>query len=346
MKQIQSTVLGACLGLAVLAPAATQAQVQRSVTILPTIAEAGAPPKASAVVSAALPTRLVEQGWALVPPPSELDTNCFSDECETRVARMARAGIALRAKIFHSRPDSLSLFATTRSGAIYEASSSLPTGTEDELRAAVWNTLLKIEVQLKAGPGPFLSLKGTPNDATVLLDGRVLGKLPIERAVVSPGEHTLVVQREGFAASEQTFTASRFVGEVIDLPNVALAPQATVVPAEPSPTATLTRPEASSHAAAWWASGSALVAGGVALGTVGAVALARHNTNQSGDGNWLAPTDGVSPGKPAARALLGMGIALSALGAVGIGRGIFLARHVPTIEASATSVVAGLKGRF
>jgi hypothetical protein len=52
------------------------------------------------------------------------------------------------------------------------------------------------------GPGPWLRVEGTPEGAEVLLDDRIVGRVPY-RATVIPGRHKLRVREAGYTAFEQ-----------------------------------------------------------------------------------------------------------------------------------------------
>ena len=49
------------------------------------------------------------------------------------------------------------------------------------------------------GVGPFLSVSGTPEGATVYVDGAEFGRMPIKRRRVEPGVHRLVLRADGYA---------------------------------------------------------------------------------------------------------------------------------------------------
>ncbi|MFM2417815.1 MAG: hypothetical protein RL385_2538 [Pseudomonadota bacterium] len=311
-------------------------------TPLPTVTEPGVPAGTDAEVLAAMKSELTARGFTLAPPPAQEDLSCFTDECDTRFARLAGAKFAVRAKVFQSRTASLAMFATTAGGAVYATELPLRGTSGAELHAAVSSALTDLERQIKAGQGPFLSVRGTPEGAAVRLDGAPAGNLPMVGARITPGEHTVVVEAPGYASWDHTFTAERYAGSLVELNDVTLSVRTEAQATE----AERNTPARPSHAAAWSISGGAVLSVGIALCAVGGVAVARHGDKRAGAADWVRSTNDTKLSKAAGGGLLGVGGLLGLLGATGIGRGVYLAWHAPHIEVSTTGISAQFSGRF
>ena len=73
---------------------------------------------------------------------------------------------------------------------------------DGDVRTATTRALLEARSFQLLGPGPWLRVEGTPEGAEVLLDDRIVGRVPY-RATVIPGGHKLRVREAGYTAYEQ-----------------------------------------------------------------------------------------------------------------------------------------------
>ena len=73
---------------------------------------------------------------------------------------------------------------------------------DGDVRTATTRALLEARSFQLLGPGPWLRVEGTPEGAEVLLDDRIVGRVPY-RATVIPGGHKLRVREAGYTAFEQ-----------------------------------------------------------------------------------------------------------------------------------------------
>jgi hypothetical protein len=73
---------------------------------------------------------------------------------------------------------------------------------DGDVRTATTRALLEARSFQLLGPGPWLRVEGTPEGAEVLLDDRIVGRVPY-RATVIPGSHKLRVREAGYTAFEQ-----------------------------------------------------------------------------------------------------------------------------------------------
>jgi hypothetical protein len=81
----------------------------------------------------------------------------------------------------------------------YDGESEVQDG---DVRTATTRALLEARSFQLLGPGPWLRVEGTPEGAEVLLDDRIVGRVPY-RATVIPGSHKLRVREAGYTAFEQ-----------------------------------------------------------------------------------------------------------------------------------------------
>lgn len=81
----------------------------------------------------------------------------------------------------------------------YDGESEVADG---DVRTATTRALLEARSFQLLGPGPWLRVEGTPEGAEVLLDDRIVGRVPY-RATVIPGSHKLRVREAGYTAFEQ-----------------------------------------------------------------------------------------------------------------------------------------------
>lgn len=81
----------------------------------------------------------------------------------------------------------------------YDGESEVQDG---DVRTATTRALLEARSFQLLGPGPWLRVEGTPEGAEVLLDDRIVGRVPY-RATVIPGGHKLRVREAGYTAFEQ-----------------------------------------------------------------------------------------------------------------------------------------------
>jgi len=71
----------------------------------------------------------------------------------------------------------------------------------------------KVEAEIEKLRGQLtpLSLSVEPDGAEVLIDGKTVGSSPVEKQYVDPGEHTLIVQKDGHETWKKSFVAKRGV---------------------------------------------------------------------------------------------------------------------------------------
>lgn len=95
---------------------------------------------------------------------------------------------------------------------------------QGDIRGATTRALLEARSFQLIGPGPWLQVEGTPDGAEVVLDDRVLGRVPY-RAAIAAGRHRLLVRDKGYTAFEQ----------VLDVPANPAHRESMLVALEPLP---------------------------------------------------------------------------------------------------------------
>jgi hypothetical protein len=118
-------------------------------------------------------------------------------------------------------PSSVFVTLVDRSGARFPGRARVDGRDGDDLARAVKDALLDARALQLLGPGPWLRIRGEPEGAEVVLNGKLVGTVPY-RAPVDAGRHTLEVRSGGHRAHVQTVdvppSAARQVDVDIDLP--------------------------------------------------------------------------------------------------------------------------------
>jgi PEGA domain len=120
---------------------------------------------------------------------------------------------------------------------------------QGDVRGATTRALLEARSFQLIGPGPWLQVEGTPDGAEVLLDDRVLGRVPY-RAAIAAGRHQLRVRDHGYTAFEQALDVpsnpahrETILVALEPLPLHAQGPDEAVRPVELAPSAEAERDE-------------------------------------------------------------------------------------------------------
>jgi hypothetical protein len=145
---------------------------------------------------------------------------CGSRECLTRVAKRLGAAYLVRASLEQTENSYILDLRLVR-GATGEVAAQMrercdicgleEVGERISLAASALRTRLEAYV---TGPAR-LAVRSTPAGAAVELDGRALGRTPLEREV-PPGAHTLRLRRDGYAPVERTLALVADVGENVE----------------------------------------------------------------------------------------------------------------------------------
>lgn len=286
-----------------------------TVVVLPTTTEPGAPTGTSEKLRASLAEVVGAAGDVVASPPTG-SPQCTENECAAKLAANLRARVAVRAKAFHSVTDSVALIAVTPQGDLYIAEEELTGDPRQSLHRA-W---LELQRQFERGTGPFLVVKGAPMGASVTLDGRVVGALPLEHLRVAPGMHLLLVSHPGHETLNRTITVDEPAGTLVEI-DVNL-------PAGPVPAPLDAQPQSPRHISsrAWLLTGTAMVTGGAALSIPAFVGLSRLGECRNCDSAHPEHAE-LAPSPAAVRTAAAAGVIAGALGAAALVKGLLVLRY-------------------
>jgi hypothetical protein len=217
----------AAASLAVLWPAAVRAE---SVVLLAPRGDdtiASARTQAQRVLEAALRGQgvTVLPARAASPAPGKERGACDALDCAAALVEAADADLAAAVAVSSAgeppAPSTVFVTLVDRSGARFPGRARVDPGVEGDLARAVKDALLDARALQLLGPGPWLRIRGEPEGAEVVLNGKLVGTVPY-RAPVESGRHTLEVRSGGHRAHVQTVdvppSAARQVEVDIDLP--------------------------------------------------------------------------------------------------------------------------------
>jgi hypothetical protein len=136
-------------------------------------------------------------------PKSMNPTECLSTPCASEFRKLFDASFAVQLSLFAEgkRPGSVAVVITETPEAYFTASAEIEGG---DVQAAVRAAYLAAREKHLRGAGPWLSVLGSPDGATVTVDDQEFGSLPIDRRHIAPGVHRVQVHRRGFAARNLT----------------------------------------------------------------------------------------------------------------------------------------------
>jgi hypothetical protein len=136
-------------------------------------------------------------------PKSMNPTECLSTPCASEFRKLFDASFAVQLSLFAEgkRPGSVAVVITETPEAYFTASAEIEGG---DVQAAVRAAYLAAREKHLRGAGPWLSVLGTPDGATVVVDDEEFGSLPIDRRHIAPGVHRVQVRRRGFVTRNLT----------------------------------------------------------------------------------------------------------------------------------------------
>lgn len=193
------TMLASAATLAVVAPARAQ-----KVVVLPTNAGLGGEAVAK-LADAAIRDALGMQGLRVVgwtEATSKLGSCEDVAACTPRAMSAAAAELAAGVVVTRNEQGAaervrVALLDTDKRR--YDGEAEVEDG---DVRTATTRALLEARSFQLLGPGPWLRVEGTPEGAEVLLDDRIVGRVPY-RATIIPGRHKLRIREAGYTAFEQ-----------------------------------------------------------------------------------------------------------------------------------------------
>jgi hypothetical protein len=242
--------------------------------------------------------------------------HCLTPECANEYRRLFDATFAVQLKLFGKgiRASSLSVTLTESPEAFFSASS--PVEGRD-VRSAVRVAFERARSKQVEGAGPWLTVQGSPEGATVYLDGMQFGRVPFFKRHIEPGEHRLEVRAEGHAAHLRAISVPAEIDHVERL-DVSLTAAAAPLAVSHGPSSRA-RVERRSR---WdWLLGGAVLAVGAAHMTIGVLQKTKDGECAQQTSGRCTEYYGDRRGMSRDNALIGFGAASVGIGALVIGVG-------------------------
>lgn len=176
-------------------------------------------------------TRVVRANEAAAALPERASAGgCDALGCAPALLRAIGGDIAVALAVWAAgEPNEATIVFVTlvdRRGDRYPGRARVLGNDAPRLGRAVERALRDARALQSLGPGPWLSVRGEPAGAEVLLDGRRAGRLP-HRAPIGEGRHTLEVKREGYRPYVRAIEVPRHAARQIEI-EVALEPRAAL----------------------------------------------------------------------------------------------------------------------
>ena len=236
---------------------------------------------------------------------------CVTPECANEFRRLFDAPFAVQIGLSPSaRARSVTVTLTEGARAFFAGTAPVEA---NDVRAAVRTAFESARDQQKDGVGPWLTVTGTPEGASVRVDGADYGKLPLAKRRIQPGVRRIEVRADDHALEARSLTIPVRIDHVESV-EVHLRPLRGLAASDPSSGGARVR------RTAWdWALGGALA-------VVGAVHLTAGIYQKSVEGDCATRTPlgcneryGDRDGASRANLLLGFGAASVAAGALVVG---------------------------
>jgi hypothetical protein len=148
--------------------------------------------------------RVIPQADAAAKLGNSAASDCDSVDCAPALIEAADADVAAALAVWAAGdpPTPSTVFVTLvgRRGDRYPGKARVQNA---DLARATKDALLDARSLQLLGPGPWLRVRGKPEGANVILDGKLVGTVPY-RATASSGRHTLEVRFEGLRSHTQT----------------------------------------------------------------------------------------------------------------------------------------------
>jgi hypothetical protein len=134
---------------------------------------------------------------------SEVTSDCAQVSCAGALLSAAQAELVVAVAVWQGEEAAqVNVTLVDASGARYPGHASI---SGNAAGVAARSALLEARSLQLLGPGPWIAVHGEPAGASVWIDGKLMGALPL-RAALSPGDHKLEVQATGYAAKVQPVT--------------------------------------------------------------------------------------------------------------------------------------------
>lgn len=144
-------------------------------------------------------------------PKDQDPLSCVTPDCALSFSRLFDAAFAVQVSLFREpgRGASVTVVIVESATAYFSGSAQIEGG---DLSGAVRDAYNQARSKQAEGVGPWLSVSGSPEGATVYVDGSEYGRIPISRRRIAVGVHRLVLRADGYA----TFNDSVDIPERID----------------------------------------------------------------------------------------------------------------------------------
>lgn len=222
----------ACAALATPGVALAQAPAAGQVALLPPTVEHGVSRRLAVRALQAMHDFALDRGFALIDarklnalsPPQR---DCKDAGCMPGVHRALGADHVIAVALKRA-PGGPLLHAQWNDAAFvaYTADVALAASTTDAAETAGQDAMRRLVEKQRRGPGPWLSIAGTPLDAMVEINGKAAGRVPF-LGRVDPGPARVVVRKEGYAEHVETISVGEAADEYVRV-RVALMPKRAV----------------------------------------------------------------------------------------------------------------------
>jgi hypothetical protein len=254
-----------------------------------------------------------QRGEQQRPPfPKHYDPmHCITPECAEEYRKLFDGALALQFFIasHERRATSVTVVITENPKAFFKGKAPIE---GRDVRAAVGVAFEAARAKQKEGPGPWLTVSGSPEGAMVYVDGKEYGALPFTKRHIDAGEHRFEVRADSYTSDLRTLTVE---GDVEHIAKV----QVDLVRLTPVAAGEAGKHRRTRRRSVWdWALGGTLAA-------VGAVHLISGVYQKTRAGDCVDDSSPCSqryqPNHRRENLLIGLGASGVALGAFVIGLG-------------------------
>lgn len=229
----------ACAALATTGRALAQAPAAEQVALLPPAVEHGLSRRLAMHSQQAMHDFALDRGFALIDARklnklSASLRDCKDAGCMPGVHRALGADHVIAVELKRAAGGPL-LHAQWNDAAFvaYTSDVALAASTIDAAETAGQDVMRALVEKQRRGPGPWLSIAGTPLDALAEVNGKAAGRVPF-LGRVAPGSARLIVRKEGYSEHVETISVGEAADEYVRV-RVALTPKRAVSAAELRP---------------------------------------------------------------------------------------------------------------
>jgi hypothetical protein len=241
---------------------------------------------------------------------------CITPECANEYRKLFDAPFSVQLSIAskNGRAASVSIVLTEAPRSFFSAT-ALVEGKD--VRSAVRSAFEAAREKQRDGAGPWLSVSGVPDGATVYVDNSEFGHVPFQKRRIDPGNHRVEIRADKYVSDVRTLNIA---GEIDHVENLVVALKPV---GESGYAAHESRHPRRFRRSAWdWALGGALIAVGGAHLIAGIYQKTRDGdcAEQADDGACVK-VYGTGSGAARDNLMIGLGAAGVAAGALVMGLG-------------------------